>query len=453
MVRKNKKNLVKQDMNFLEFPLWLTDKKDHRSTLVINVENGTYTLDATPRLGIPASFDALVLYYLLFISQKDARRGNNFFDVSAYEICKNLNITKTASMYKRIMKALDIWRGVSIKFDGSFYVGRKQYASMGFGILSYKTEEKKDKNDNVHKRRIKIRFDDTLLQVIEQSRFFQNIDLDLMIGLKRPLARRLYEYLPKQFLKKNTFSIGVDKLFPKIGLIRKKYNSEIIRQIKSIQSAINQINTFDENYTYSIEYYKNNQDKFICTFRRENKEIEEKQPPALEENISVDAITAKLKAFKVHGNSIRSIIRQHSVSVLNDVITDFGFLLEKKAKSNHPIENPGAYFRSPLPKPGDAHEFSTDYQKHLKAEELRAFEKKRDEEEKRKAREANEKKNREFRLGKKLDQVFSDLPEREKQTIRAQAEGAVDVNKYGREMHIKFEIRDIVKGLYNIDIE
>ncbi|MGN7611963.1 replication initiator protein A, partial [Magnetococcales bacterium HHB-1] len=289
--------MVKQDLNFAEFPLWVTNRREKPSTLVIDSENGTYTLDANQNLGIPDSFDALILYYLLFISQKDRSRMLNTFEISAYEICKNLNIIRTPKNYKRIIKSLDIWMGVTAKFNGSFYIGKDRYVSVGFHILEYSIKEKLNKNDSVHKREIKIKLNETLLLAIKQSRFFQNIDLNLMIGLKRPLARRLYEYLPKQFLKKNIFSIGIDKLFPKIGLIKRRYNSDVIRQIKSIQSAINQINIFDENYTYSIEYYKNNQDKFICTFRRENKEVKkEKQLPALEDNISVDEIRAKLKA-------------------------------------------------------------------------------------------------------------------------------------------------------------
>ncbi|MGN7612771.1 hypothetical protein ACQZV8_11880, partial [Magnetococcales bacterium HHB-1] len=279
------------------------------------------------------------------------------------------------------------------------------------------------------------------------------IDLNLMIGLKRPLARRLYEYLPKQFLKKNTFSIGIDKLFPKIGLIKRRYNSDVIRQIKSIQSAINQINAFDENHVYSIEHYKNDHGRFICTFRREDKENKKREVPAIEDNINVDVIIEKLKQFKVHGNSIRSIIRQHPVVVLNDVIADFEFLLKKKSKSNHPIENPGAYFRSLLPKPGDAHEFSIDYQKHLKSEELKKDIKRHQEERNRKEQQSEMKRRREVALRDKTNRFFKQLPEKEQEQIRIQAEACVDNQTNRRPGFILLAIHEIVQKNYNVTLE
>ncbi|MGN7614688.1 replication initiator protein A, partial [Magnetococcales bacterium HHB-1] len=215
-MNKNTKNIVKQDMNFSEFPLWLTNKDDKRSTIVINTNNGVYTLNANQSLGIPDSFDVLLLYYFLFISQKNRSNFDNAIEVTANDICKNLRIPKNSAKYDRIRKSLNIWAGVSVTFDGCFYVGKNKYVSMGFHIFDYEIEEKISNNNNLSKRIIKIEFNRNFIKTIGQSRFFQNIDLDLMIGLKRPLARRLYEYLPKQFLKKNTFSIGVDKLFPKM---------------------------------------------------------------------------------------------------------------------------------------------------------------------------------------------------------------------------------------------
>ena len=445
---KSFKNLVKQDMNFLEFPLWVTNKKVKQSSFVIETKNGQYIFDANPNIGVPDSFDALLLYYFLFLSQN--KNGENIC-FNNYEACKNLKLPRNTETYDRIEKSLNIWRGVSIKFEGCFYVGEQKHISMGFNIFNYTIKEKTGKNNNVIKRTTEIVFSEGFLKTIRESNFFKNIDLNLWIALKRPLARRLYEYLLKQFLNKNKFSSASDKLFPKIGLDIRKYPSDTEKQMKSIGVSVKKINEFDKNQTFSFKYYHKKGNIFIGEFWKENTATDEIliEGKIVETN---NEITQKLRQFGFYRKSIPKLFKEHSVEVLKNAILDVEHLTERSLKTNQPILKIGAILRERLPESGQDYMFSDEYMQHQKEQEQIKLRKKKETEETEKEKLDDKRKKKEIELSKKVEDVFSKLSRSEQEEIDKEARELLKdkVGNIGFSILYKIKVKEIIREKYNI---
>ena len=451
---KSSKNIVKQDMNFLEFPLWMIDKKNKQSSFDIETKNGKYTFDANPNIGVPDSFDALILYYCLFVSQKTSSPSVSF---NYYEVCKNLELARNTTTYERIKKSLNIWRGVSINFDGCFYLGNQKYISMGFQVFTFKITEKTGKNNNVIKRIIEIELNHDFLNTISESGFFKNIDLNLWIALKRPLARRLYEYLLKQFLNKDKFSIGSDKLFPKIGLNIRKYPSDTEKQMNSIAVSIRKINEFDKVFNYQFEFYTNKEGEFICVLRKEKVIVEIKHTEV--KTIETDKeIRQKLREYGVYRNSIAKLLKEYSTEVLKNAILDLEFLAKQKSQTNKPIRNMGSFLRELLPETGQEYEFSDEYMRHQKELKQIDLDRKVDIERREAEKEEDKKRKQIIALEKKVDSFIASLSKDVKASLEKEAKDSlksrgVKNTSLGYGTFLLFEIRKATVEKYNIKLE
>ena len=78
-------SVVRQNINLLEFPLWVIDKKDDRAVFEIKTKNGVYIYRANRDVGIPDSTDMNFLFYLILLSQKS---NSKTVYTTFYDICK-----------------------------------------------------------------------------------------------------------------------------------------------------------------------------------------------------------------------------------------------------------------------------------------------------------------------------------------------------------------------------
>ena len=58
--------ILKQDINFLEYPLWVQDYKEGEGYIWKDIDGYVYQTAYKP----PTKVDALFLYYLLYVSQQ-----------------------------------------------------------------------------------------------------------------------------------------------------------------------------------------------------------------------------------------------------------------------------------------------------------------------------------------------------------------------------------------------
>ncbi len=224
--------LIKQDINFMEYPLWIQDdeiaNKSEDGYMWRDMEGYIYRAGYKP----PVKTDFVFLLYLLMASQQNGWKDE--IVTTKYKIFKGCGIKCGKDWYKRLEESLNRWEFVRIQFEGTFYDG-KEYQNFHFGIIDAWSLEKKT-------RELKIRFSKEWLQKIKESNYFKYINFNQIKALRSPLVIRLYEILIKSFQNRNKWEIDAMKLAQKIPM-NEKYPADVIPKIKAAVNRINEYTT------------------------------------------------------------------------------------------------------------------------------------------------------------------------------------------------------------------
>lgn len=242
----NMSDVIKQDLNFLEHPLWFQVSHSSKENTEWRDTSG-YLYRAGYKA--PDQLDMLFLLYMLMCAQQNNYAPHQEF--SRYEILKKCGCPINTQYVKRLEDSLKRWLHVSIEFQGSFYDG-KNYLSMGFHILDHYCIRDSDK-------RVEIVFNPHYLQQLRQSSFFKYIHFNTYKILRRPVTRRLFELLVHQFKQRKQWSIELCELGQKLTLYTRRkrgedkgaiYPSDVLTAIKP---AINEINRLATHIDRLIE--------------------------------------------------------------------------------------------------------------------------------------------------------------------------------------------------------
>jgi hypothetical protein len=255
ILKVNMKNklMLKEDINFLEYPTWIIDEKCSDSVHTIKKEKGTYEIKGAD--GLPHRFDKIVLYFLLSRLFNSDKAHNREVLITRYELAKNVfyNVKSIGRIhYERVMKSLKKWNGISIKFEGIFYEG-DGWSFRLFHVIEdviFKEEEKK----------LVIRFNQQYIQQLLESKFYKLIDFQEYKKLQKPVSARLYEILLKNFKDREIWHINIIKLAEKLTWEKRTYPSQILI---ALRPAIQEINKKTE---LKIECDYNNETQ-LCVFR------------------------------------------------------------------------------------------------------------------------------------------------------------------------------------------
>ena len=240
----DKKLIIKDDINFLEYPNWVLSSKENCYT--IEKENGRYVLSTSKKL--PERIDKITLYYLLHIVLPTK---SNKLSITRYKILKNTIGRISKKDYDKLIDSLKRWLAVTIEFEGIFYEG-DSYTKRGFHILEgYKLDEN---------GRLEIFFNEQYLEQLRKTNYFKLINFDEYKLLKRPVSARLYEILIKTFKDRDIWQISIIKLAEKLTLAE-EYPSQIL---KKLIPAINEI-TKKTGLKIHFDYNKETQ---VCTFTK-----------------------------------------------------------------------------------------------------------------------------------------------------------------------------------------
>lgn len=250
----NEKIIIKEDINFLEYPNWVVSKRDYKNHLIIKKDTGFYELKSTE--GLPVRFDKVVLYYLLHKLSIDSDLNSVEITTTRYDIAKNVfsqekNFSK--AKYDRIMLALKKWKALVIKFEGIFYEG-DNFTVKYFAVIDYVSLDKKT-------NKLSIKFNDLYIKQIKETKYYKLINFIEYKKMTRPVSIRLYEILIKNFIYENTWAIYIDTLGEKLTLGKRAFPSQIL---VALMPAINEIN---EHSQLRIEFcYDKESD--ICIFKK-----------------------------------------------------------------------------------------------------------------------------------------------------------------------------------------
>ena len=332
VMKKQDKALI--NVNFLEFPMWKVDGKDERTEFEIKTEHGTYLYKANSKEGAPESADMVFLHTIMREHQ------NTLLDtiyMTPYECCKKSGYSLNKYRYDRLKKSLKRWLDVTITFDGNFYDGENTYTEMGFHILKYKKTIVVSKTGREREVYV-IELDKDFLNVANKLGMF--LDTEEFKSIKSPLGRRLYEFLPKHFLKNSKYKIGVDKLFPKLTIKKAKYPSEIKRQINSISRALKEMGVVN-GYEYHVDMIIKDNKEVQCEFTRVKAEnVEEKKVEIVEDDLieKIHKITmCKKEIIKEHLNN-------NGEEYVKEKLEQF---IYRSKKEDEPIKS-GGFFRRML---------------------------------------------------------------------------------------------------------
>jgi hypothetical protein len=222
------KALVKQDINFMENPLWFQDER-----LAMTCTDGYRWTDDdgyTYRAGYkpPVKIDQIFLLYLLLQSQRNEWTPE--IKVSRYQVVKDCGLTLAKYWYERLEESLRRWKMIGVEFNGTFYDGKK-YHAMNFGIIDSWLIEEETKD-------LHVIFSPLYIKKIKESTFFRYLNFNEVKALHSPLATRVYELVVKTFQGRSFWETDAFKFAQKIPM-NEKYPADIIPKIKT---AVNRIN-------------------------------------------------------------------------------------------------------------------------------------------------------------------------------------------------------------------
>lgn len=248
-----KKDLIKHNINFLEYPLWFQDDR-----FAVKQEDGFTWKDMEGyvfRSGykVPVKTDAIFLLYFLLQSQR-----NNYaaeIVTTRYQVIKECELSLDSKWYKRLKESLDRWLRVDVAFKGKFFDG-KEYQHIGFHIIdSWKLEEK----TNI----LRIKFSSDFLTMMTGKGFFKYVNFNEFKALRTPLSARLYEILSKSFHHRDIWPINAILLAKKIPM-REKYPAHIIPKIRAALATINKKTTS----TFELEVTREEKGQAVLIFKK-----------------------------------------------------------------------------------------------------------------------------------------------------------------------------------------
>ncbi|CAN2040473.1 conserved hypothetical protein [Candidatus Magnetomoraceae bacterium gMMP-15] len=256
-------DMVKQDINFLEHPLWFQNSR------IAEQEDGHVWKDLEGYVyrtayKLTTKTDNIILLYLLLQSQQN--KWSEQLTLSRLKVLESCLMGRGKRSYLRLEDSLKRWKMVSVEFKGKFYNGTT-YQTFNFGIIDawgIETDTKK----------LWIRFSPEWLMKLKYSSFFKMINFNSIKNLRTSLSIRLYEILIKTFQGRNVWKIDALKLANKIPM-NIKYASHVVAKIKP---AVNRISKYTE-LKVSVEIKKPKRGKIIFVFRNLAEDQQEDQTP------------------------------------------------------------------------------------------------------------------------------------------------------------------------------
>lgn len=237
---------VKQDINFLEYPLHVIDYQGDTQKFELKTDRGTFQLIASADSRLPSSEDRLILYYFLR-ALSSAGYENNVVKTTRYQVSKDIWGRRSTPYYEMIRKSLTRYAGLVVRFENVFYKNSK-YETLLFHVID---------TLKISEGTLEVVFNKEFIEQMKNSNYYRMINYEEMKSLRSNTSIRLYEYLIKQPLP---FSISVLKLGEKLTFSKNDlFPSTILRRVKPAVAEIN------KKTSLKIEM-KFNQGTKICRF-------------------------------------------------------------------------------------------------------------------------------------------------------------------------------------------
>lgn len=262
------KEMVKQDINLLEYPLWFQDECEAERSATGFVWRISKGEDSDKKGFVlktsfkpPVKTDLIFVLYLLLESQKQSWKDE--IRISRYQVLKNCGLGTDARWYDRLEESLDRWKQVQLEFNGVFYNGH-EYKTLHFGVIdSWGIDEKT--------KLLRVRFSPEYLSMMKDTSYCRFLNFDQVKKLRSPLATRLYQLLVKTFKNRDSWEIDSVLLAEKIPM-KKKYPAQIVLELRP---AIKRIYKHTD-LKVTLEERRKGRGEIVLVFRKETTQPKEK---------------------------------------------------------------------------------------------------------------------------------------------------------------------------------
>lgn len=306
---EEQKKILKDDINFLEYPTWVIDRKNKATIWKLEKPHGKYEILCP--LGLPKHFDKIVVYFLLYKLYKEKDLETYTLSTNRYEIAKNIfgGSHFSKNTYDRIMSAIRKWKAISINFEGVFFEG-DTHTIRGFSIVDEYVLRKATGE-------LSIRFSEGYIKQLKESKFYKLIDFEQYKKLHKTSSARLYEILVKNFKERNEWAINLQALAEKITFEKREgakdyYPSDVLRYLKP---SINEIN---KKTDLSIHFQFNNETS-VCIFKKVEKQKPIYIPAKKETNDSVKKKATHKKQMTACLDYFKSLEDEKREYILEDI--------------------------------------------------------------------------------------------------------------------------------------
>ena len=194
--------LIKQDMNFLEYPLWFQNDRLPPDFTWQDRDGFIYRAPYK----VPVRLDGLYLMYIMLLSQNEGWVQNIL--VPQRRIMTACGVRPGKYPALRLKESLDRWINITLSFEGTFYNG-EEYERLQFNILN-------DWRVDRHTKHLRIEVNKFWLEKVKHSNFFKLIDFEEYARIRSPLAARYFELFTKNFQGRDKWLINSEKLRLKI---------------------------------------------------------------------------------------------------------------------------------------------------------------------------------------------------------------------------------------------
>lgn len=239
-------NNIKQDVNFLEYPLHVVDYQGSQQILEIKTDRGSFRLVSGADDRLPSSEDRVILYY--FMKKLMASNySDHVVETTRYQVCKDIWDSQGKRYYDMVVKSLKRYTKLSAEFNNVFYEN-KHYNTKIFHIID---------STVIEDGQLIVTFNKIFVDHMHKSHFYRMINYEEIKKLRSNTAIRLYEYMIKQPLP---FTIGIVKLGEKLTFPNKeRFPSTILRRVNPAVEEINKKTSLKISMAYD-------QDARICRF-------------------------------------------------------------------------------------------------------------------------------------------------------------------------------------------
>jgi len=399
----NDKLIVRDDINFLEYPNWTVAERDGVKELIIKKENGIYKISTTAD-SLPNRFDKAVLYFLLSGLESDSSE----ITTTRYKLAKSI-FYKTDKVgkihYNRIMLSLKRWTSIFIEFNGIFYEGNN-YTQRYFHIID-------DVVLNEKTRELYIKFNQQYIRQLRESNFCKLIDFYEYRKLTKPVTARLFEILTKTFKDRDIWQIHIIKLAEKLTLEKRQdcntyYPSDVVIKIETATKEIYK----ETDLKVKLEYDNNTH---ICTFIKLQDSQEEKHEESHSINIEEDNFKALIAILPTEHQDKKTILE-----AMSNAFRKHGFDYVKRNiqySNKHCRNNYRAYLNKALKEDwGLAFKEDEDVKQKQREEVLKEIE-----EQVRRRTEVEQARQKEQEIMDRIVKYIDDLSSEEREALRHEA--------------------------------